>query len=295
MSRQNLLRFICQRYTDSARAFLDCLQWNILQTITAHILRREGYEVWMSASYHALKNKHITVLHEVRAVWQVTIIDFVTLFDGQIERCSIEHLRHFVAYKWIIVAYSLLSYPVADGTEKGHIWVDGIQWSRIFDCSFIEISIQLRVLISDVVFIKHEGFKLTKIIGIHKVDVHRVCLALLDLLHVLLKSCNLNHQTSGVALLMMVELLWFEIRVSPLDKSGVYKCAITQLVGIGMVVGEDNLLEPVTICPDKVLLRYEILQFIDLNVESGTDSIVNQSDTHFVALSLAIPVVRIDG
>ena len=135
----------------------------------------------------------------------------VTLLNGQEIWSAIECLGHVIAKEGVIVCDSLLSYPVADGTHQGHVSDDGIH--------------------RYVIVRRQEIRKHTKIIGSHAVNVHRVFVFIL-------KTSNLVNQASGVALLMLAEMLVLKVPLCPDDKGFAYRHATAHAIGIGVVIGK---------------------------------------------------------
>ena len=94
---------------------------------------------------------------------------------------------------------------------------------------------------------------------------------------------------------MFVGLLLFNELPAPYGKPGLYNLAVLHLEGIGMVIGEDKLLKPLVGGTDIKLLGDKTGYLHHGAVQAKLFFIGYQCHTEAVALTLAAPVVGVDG
>lgn len=111
---------------------------------------------------------------------------------------------------------------------------------------------------------------------------------------VLLEAGDLGHQSSGVALLMTVKALAPKIPLCPVREGSAFRHPIAHIVGIRVVVGEDDLAQPVGVRSDVIIACYDACKFLDLCVKEVSGIIIDHGDTALVALPLLAPVIGID-
>ena len=75
----------------------------------------------MTATHHALKNKHVSILGKVGSFTQINGINLVSFLDSQVVWCAVKSLWHFVIGKWLVACSTLFSDPVADSSQQGHV------------------------------------------------------------------------------------------------------------------------------------------------------------------------------
>lgn len=94
---------------------------------------------------------------------------------------------------------------------------------------------------------------------------------------------------------MCVEFLCLDIFVNPNADAGLDEFTVAQLEGVGVMISEDQILQPFVGRADIELTRDYLGNLKHLLVEPETHLIWDEAYAPFVTLTLAAPVVRVDG
>ena len=291
-------RLCPKRHTYACTDLVAGLLRNVLQHTVNDIVGGEAHKVTVTASHHALEDKHVTVALQHGVIAEIVCQYLITLGDGQVVWRSVECPWHVEPVKGVVALCAVEKSPVYDGAYHGKDVVHGVAPSG---CPYpalgavVELSIDGGVLVHKGVFQLHEFLEGGNVLGGDGADGKGVVLHLADAALVFLEAFHLVYDTTVVGSLMFVGLLLFNEFPAPYSKASLYNLAVLYLEGIGMVVGKYELLQPLVGGTDVKLLGDKAGYLHHGAVQAKLFLIGHQSHTEAVALTLAAPVVGVDG